>query len=378
MKFERLGENIKQVRGISYSPKDISAIPLPDYVPILKANNIQERGIDIKDLIYIHKSKIKPEQFIKKGDLLLAASSGSKAIVGKNIFFENDFEGSFGAFCKLVRPKTNIHPKFVGVFFKTPYFKRHILNLINGALINNLKNEHIDSLLIPTLAKSDQLHIANLLTKAENLINQRKESIRLLDEFLKSVFLEMFGDPVRNEKGWEIYKLGLVTHMKAGQFVSANDIQSEFAVGQYPCYGGNGLRGYVKTFTHDGEFVLIGRQGALCGNVKVAKGQFHATEHAVVCSPKKHFEIYWLFYLLYIINLNKYASGAAQPGLAVGRLEQIEIIFPIISLQTQFAQIVSTTETIKTQYQQSLQELENLYGSLSQRAFRGELERGRA
>lgn len=200
MKFVRLGENIKQVRGISYKPSDISAIPLPDYVPVLKANNIQEKGIDTTDLIYIHKGKIKPEQFIKKGDLLLAASSGSKEIVGKNIFFENDFEGSFGAFCKLVRPKPSIHPKFVGVFFKTPYFKRHIRNLINGALINNLKNEHIDSLLIPTLSKNDQLHIAHLLTKAESLIAQRKESICLLDEFLKSTFLEMFGDPEKNPK----------------------------------------------------------------------------------------------------------------------------------------------------------------------------------
>jgi type I restriction enzyme S subunit len=183
----------------------------------------------------------------------------------------------------------------------------------------------------------------------------------------------MFGDPVRNEKGWEVEQLGKVTFMKAGQFVAASDIQSELSEGLYSCYGGNGLRGYVKTYTHEGDFVLIGRQGALCGNVKIAKSQFHATEHAVVCSPKMQFETYWLYYLLDIVNLNKYASGAAQPGLAVGKLEQIEIIFPPLELQTQFAHIVEKTEALKSQYQQSLQELENLYGSLSQRAFRGEL-----
>ena len=183
-------------------------------------------------------------------------------------------------------------------------------------------------------------------------------------------------DPAwRNEKGWEVEQLGKVTFMKAGQFVAASDIQSEFSEGLYSCYGGNGLRGYVKTYTHVGDFVLIGRQGALCGNVKIAKGQFHATEHAVVCSPKMQFETYWLYYLLDIVNLNKYASGAAQPSLAVGRLEQIEIIFPPLALQTQFAHIVEKTEAIKTQYQQSLQELENLYGSLSQKAFRGELSK---
>lgn len=194
MKFERLEEKITQIRGISYKLNEISAIPMPDYLPILKANNIQEEGIDTSDLIYIHKSKIKPEQFIKKGDLLLAASSGSKEIVGKNIYFESDFDGSFGAFCKLVRPKTNLNPRYLATFFKSVPYKRHIKKLLSGALINNLKNEYINSLLIPELSDSDQLHIANILSKAENLIAQRKESIRLLDEFLKSTFLEMFGD----------------------------------------------------------------------------------------------------------------------------------------------------------------------------------------
>lgn len=270
-----------------------------------------------------------------------------------------------------VKDKKQFSPFFIYRFLQTKseYLKRKA----TGATIMHINRKSLEQLEIPDLEIDAQLHIANLLSKAENLIAQRKESIRLLDEFLKSTFLEMFGDPVRNEKGWEVEQLGKVTFMKAGQFVAASDIQSEFSEGLYSCYGGNGLRGYVKTYTHEGDFVLIGRQGALCGNVKIAKGQFHATEHAVVCSPKMQFETYWLYYLLDIINLNKYASGAAQPGLAVGRLEQIEIIYPPIELQTQFAQIVEKTEALKTQYQQSLQELENLYGSLSQRAFRGEL-----
>jgi len=270
-----------------------------------------------------------------------------------------------------VKDKKQFSPFFIYRFLQTKseYLKRKA----TGATIMHINRKSLEQLEIPDLEIDDQLHIANILSKAENLIAQRKESIRLLDEFLKSTFLEMFGDPVRNEKGWEVEQLGKVTFMKAGQFVAASDIQSEFSEGLYSCYGGNGLRGYVKTYTHEGDFVLIGRQGALCGNVKIAKGQFHATEHAVVCSPKMQFETYWLYYLLDIINLNKYASGAAQPGLAVGRLEQIEIIYPPIELQTQFAQIVEKTEALKTQYQQSLQELENLYGSLSQKAFRGEL-----
>lgn len=200
MKFERLGNIVQQVRGISYKPNEISEMPLDGYVPILKANNITESGLKDEDLIYIVKDRIKREQFIRKGDLLLAASSGSKEIVGKNVFFQEDYKGSFGAFCKIVRPSNKINAEFLSHFFKTAIYKRHIKKSIQGANINNLRNEHIDSLEIPSFPLPDQLHIAKILSRAENLIAQRKESIRLLDEFLKSTFLEMFGDPSSNSK----------------------------------------------------------------------------------------------------------------------------------------------------------------------------------
>jgi type I restriction enzyme S subunit len=243
---------------------------------------------------------------------------------------------------------------YLKFYLKTNHFKNQLRKLITGAAQLNFGPSHLKKSRIPDKPT-------------------RKESIRLLDEFLKSTFLELFGDPANNVKGWKLEKLGLITYMKSGQFVAASDIESEFNNKLYPCYGGNGLRGYTKSFTHNGEFVLIGRQGALCGNVKIAKGKFHATEHAVVCSPIMNYETSWLYYLLDTINLNKYATGVAQPGLAVGKLEQIYVSYPPFSLQTQFALIVGKTEALKTQYYQSLLELENLYGSLSQKAFRGEL-----
>jgi type I restriction enzyme S subunit len=132
----------------------------------------------------------------------------------------------------------------------------------------------------------------------------------------------------RDAEGWEKRPLSFACQMQAGKFVSASEIKEQNAQGLYPCYGGNGLRGYTATFTHSGNYSLIGRQGALCGNVKIGVGQFHATEHAVVVTPKDGIKGDWLFYLLDLLNLNRFATGQAQPGLSVDVLEKLPIAIP--------------------------------------------------
>lgn len=155
-------------------------------------------------------------------------------------------------------------------------------------------------------------------------------------------------------------KLGEVCLLKAGKFVSANDISPEYNKGLYPCFGGNGIRGYVADYTHDGEFPLIGRQGALCGNVNLASGKFHATEHAVVVQPKIEMNVHWLYYALNAMNLGKYATGAAQPGLAVSKLETLSIEIPNISEQNKIAQTLYKVEQLVNFRKQQLAKLDEL------------------
>lgn len=132
----------------------------------------------------------------------------------------------------------------------------------------------------------------------------------------------------RDAAGWEETLLGAVCDMQAGKFVSASEISEKHTEGRYPCFGGNGIRGYTKTFNQSGRYSLIGRQGALCGNVNLVEGDFYATEHAVVTTPKSGNRTDWLFYNLCLLNLNRFATGQAQPGLSIDVLEKVDCVVP--------------------------------------------------
>src|SRR5690606_19598405 len=103
----------------------------------------------------------------------------------------------------------------------------------------------------------------------------------------------------------KLKRLDEVCELKAGNFVKADNIRKDFSPNLFPCYGGNGLRGYTETFTNEGQFSLVGRQGALCGNVHLVSGKFHATEHALVAYPKDDIDTIWLRYQLVFMNLNQ-------------------------------------------------------------------------
>jgi type I restriction enzyme, S subunit len=143
--------------------------------------------------------------------------------------------------------------------------------------------------------------------------------------------------------------LGDVLHMRAGQHISARKIMENASEEYpYPCFGGNGIRGFVTEKSHEGAYLLIGRQGALCGNVQRMKGKFYATEHAVVVTCGKEVNVDWAFHLLTTMNLNQYASKSAQPGLAVGNLENLKIPLPSINKQIYAASILDKFDTLTT------------------------------
>jgi type I restriction enzyme S subunit len=133
-------------------------------------------------------------------------------------------------------------------------------------------------------------------------------------------------------------KLKYVASLKSGDGITSDEIAES---GKYPVFGGNGIRGYSSAYTHCGHHVLIGRQGALCGNINYASGCFWASEHAVVASIKGDAEVTWLGELLRSMDLNQYSQSAAQPGLAVDVIANLELPVPPPHEQRSIAKFLS-------------------------------------
>ena len=196
-------------------------------------------------------------------------------------------------------------------------------------------------------------------------LDAQAEIVRILDAFTAitaELTQELAKEKILREKQYQYYRdklltfsdneiiwksLGEVVKMQAGKNIKASQIHpSQTDENLYPCFGGNGIRGYVNNLSHQGEYVIIGRQGALCGNVQRVKGNFYATEHAVVVTVSDLIDVDWAYHMLSFMNLNQYASKSAQPGLAVGKLEQLEIPVPNLSEQKRVAKILDKLDTI--------------------------------
>lgn len=137
-------------------------------------------------------------------------------------------------------------------------------------------------------------------------------------------------------EGWEVVPVKRLCTMQAGKNLTSEQIAPE---GTYPVYGGNGIRGFFSDYNCDGQFLTVGRQGALCGNVHKINGKVWATEHAVITTPSSYTILDFLYYLLIGMDLNQYVSStAAQPGLAVGTLLNLKTCYPCSKLeQTQIS-----------------------------------------
>jgi type I restriction enzyme S subunit len=154
-----IGQLADIVRGVTYKKSDTEEMPAPGMVPLLRATNINET-LDFDALVYVPDAVVKPQQRLRVGDIVLAASSGSLRVVGKSARLDAPWDGTFGAFCAVIRPTSDdVDPRFLSWFMASDQYRARVSNLAAGSNINNLKREHLRDMPLPLPAIERQREI---------------------------------------------------------------------------------------------------------------------------------------------------------------------------------------------------------------------------
>ncbi len=251
-----------------------------------------------------------------------------------------------GGDLNVVSPNEDINSAFLAISISHGNSQRELAKKAQGKSVVHIHNEEIKNLVVPFPAKAEQNKIEEYFSNLDNIITLHQRIIYKFSEKLTFT--------------WEQRKLGEVAQeFKSGNFLKADEID---IAGDYPVYGGNGLRGYTSTYNHDGEFALIGRQGALCGNMNYSVGKAYFTEHAVVVEADENNDTRFLYCMLDIMNLGQYSDQSAQPGLAVNKLIKLENFFPQKEEQQQIGWYFNTLDRLITLHHHKPLSIVNLPG----------------
>ena len=398
------------LRGISYKKYQASKLPAAGYSPVLRANNINGT-LNFDDLVFVPNNLIKKEQFIKKGDIIFAMSSGSKHLVGKSAQSQTDYNGSYGAFCSLLRVSDCLSKKYVARFFQSNSFKRLISEIAKGTNINNLKREHIINFTISLPPLPEQLAIVakleQLLGALGNGIANLKAAKEKLETYRQSVLKTAFEGKLLDgekdnpsnivRKGWRQETISAVCEVNPPKPVTDDEVEITFL----PMSSVEEETGkYCSTGAKRYEQVKSGYTGFLKGDVLFAKitpcmenGKvalidklpnqigFGSTEFHVI-RPSEEIQGKWLFYFLVQRRLrgfarNQMTGSAGQLRVPKSFIQNLRISFP--SLPEQRA-IVSTIESrfavcdkLSRDIDEALEKSQAMRQSILKKAFDGGL-----
>ncbi len=361
-------------RGLTYSPADIR--PYGQGIRVLRSSNIDEDEFTLSNEDVFVDETVVGIELVQEGEILITAANGSPRLVGKRAII-NGLTGKtvHGGFMLCAHAE---QPDYVAALMGSRWYQHFLATGVAGGngSIGNLDKAALEDefAFVPSIEEQELIGV--LFSRLDDLITLHQRKYDKLVVFKKSMLEKMFpkdGESVPEIRfagftdPWEQRKLGeLSSEFQSGDFISAEKI---LASGPYPVYGGNGLRGYAKRYNHDGFYALIGRQGALCGNVNTAVGKAYFTEHAVAIKANSLHDTRFLVHLLRCMDLGQYSGQSAQPGLAVGVLKEVETTVPSKVEQQAIGSFFSRLDDLITLHQRKLELLQNIKKSLLDKMF---------
>jgi type I restriction enzyme S subunit len=381
--------NIGRVKNIYSSKKEVVGEKSDEFERLsLTLNGVLKRSKESND-------GLQPEEF--KGYQVLYENE----LVFKLIDLENIKTSRVGLspYTGIVSPayitlNNPLHAKY-GYYFFLSLWHRNIFNALTGdGVRGNLSAKDLLNMEYPLLQIEEQDKIATYLGQKvvyiNDIIEKTKESIEEYKKLKQSIITEAVTRGLNHNvkmkdsgvfwlpqipNNWNIIKIKNLCKLKSGENLTSEDIANE---GSFPVYGGNGIRGYYDKYNQSGEFLLIGRQGALCGNIQYVNTKFWATEHALVVSDFGSTNIRYLYYLFITMNLNQYSQASAQPGLSANVLINLSTCVPPLKEQEEIGDFlvkkIAEIEKFVLQKNNLLLELESYRKSLIYEVVTGKKE----
>lgn len=390
-----LADKADVIRGVTFSKGDAVAQPRDGYIPVLRAGNIQGHLILDDDLVYVPERMVSEKQRLRRGDIVMCTSSGSAEIVGKTGFTDRDWNGSFGAFCAVVRPKAGkCHPRYLFHYLQSPRFRDWTRNS-SGVGIKNIRKSELDAVEIPFPSPDEQRRIAAILDKADAIRRKREQVLTLADDFLRSAFLEMFGRPGQPNPSLLTDELGQMCDLFAGnslpvgtKFNGQEHGLLLLKVGDMNLSGNEDVIQVAREWIDEGRaigpairapkdaIVFPKRGGAIATNKKRVLGRDCILDpNLMAVAPKAGSPISFQFLRAWfdLLDLSTLSNGSTVPQLNKGDLKPLELPIPRPNDLIAFDRVSENVARVRQRLADDLGMSESLFAVLSQRAFAGDL-----
>ncbi|MDO8455124.1 MAG: restriction endonuclease subunit S [Sulfurimonas sp.] len=371
----------------------------PEYVdkkegiPFLSSKNAKTNRMILNDYNCVSKEDYeiltkyyKPQ----RGDILYTRVGSFGEAVVVNV----DFDFAVFVSLTIMRVKSNIvNNHYISNILNSSFIKQIANEKARGIGVKNLNVGDVRDFLIPIPPLPQQEKIVQVLDISSALVEKQKELLKKYDLFLKSKFIEMFGDPISNPMGWEVVKLGNITKVQTGKTPSRKNAE----------YWANGTVNWAKTtevnqtimteveekisdlavkechmiiFQENTILMAMYGQGKTRGKVVLLNVETTINQAFCAILASDNFATLYLLKLLDYMyeNIRDLGRGGNQENLNLDIVRGINVILPPIELQTKFASIVEKIETIKEKETKKLKSLEDLHNTLMQKAFKGEIQ----
>lgn len=376
MEKVKLGDVCKVQGGYAFKSKEFQK----DSIPIIRIGNIQDNEVEIDYNVCFTKEFLNkhPEFEIKYGDILIAMSGATVGKIGK---YQNDTKALLNQRVGNFIVTEKLEKRYLYFLLQSPLFEKFILNNAFGCAQPNISSKQIEGFEFYNYDNVEQIEIANQLDKVQEIIDFRKKQIQELDELIKSQFVEMFGDPIQNDKNWDTDIINNVAPSQnyKGSFedkvwlLNLDMVESNSGrIIDYVYENINNIGNSTCTFNE--ENILYSKLRPYLNKVVIPNQKGYATSELVPLRPNMDkINRYFLAYLLrseqFVQYISEKVAGAKMPRVSMDMFRKFNLIIPPIELQNKFTEVVKQIDKQKFEIQKSLEETQKLQESLMNKYF---------